>query len=144
MVPSYSPPCPPLSALSRSLALLAALVLLAAALPVAVALAQQAAETTAAQVPPLDQLPLAFVPNHGQIDPAVAMQVRGPQGTVSFLPHEVVFAVPQANETYVFSSLAATPRPPSAAWICCPAQSMTCVATIPTSGAPTSRRMAAS
>jgi hypothetical protein len=99
MIASYSHPRPWVTVFHRSLALLAALALLVAALPVAVPLEQQAAETTSPQLPSWGALPLSFVPNHGQINPAVAVQMRGPQGTVSFLPHEVVFAVPQVNET---------------------------------------------
>jgi hypothetical protein len=92
----YVAPHPLPRASNRLVALLTALALLVAALPVAVPLAQQVATSIAAQTPAFGALPLAFVPNHGQADPAVAMQVRGPQGTVSFTPHEVVFALPHA------------------------------------------------
>jgi hypothetical protein len=69
-----------------------------ATLPVAVPVAHHAATNTAAlSSPPVDALPLAFVPNVGQTDPAVRMETRSPEGTVSFLAHAVVFTLPHAT-----------------------------------------------
>ena len=40
------------------------------------------------------QLPLSFVPNAGQTNPAVRFQVRGMGGTLFFTPREVVLSLP--------------------------------------------------
>ncbi len=110
MVSVYSPFGPPVSALSRSLTLLAALVLLVATLPVALSLPRPAVERGAG-IAPFAVLPLAFVPNVGQTDAAVLMETRSAAGTVSFLADEVAFTFPNVSEPVriVFDGVNTTP-----------------------------------
>ena len=46
----------------------------------------------------LSQLPLAFVPNAGQTDPAVRFQAHDMGGTLFFTPEEVVLRLPSAGD----------------------------------------------
>ena len=61
----------------------------------------------------LDQLPLAFVPNRGQSDPAVRFELRSLDSSVAFAPQEVVLQLPQ--ETTRLRFLGANPAPDVAA-----------------------------
>ena len=52
----------------------------------------------AAAVQEFGRLPLSFVPNAGQTDPAVRFQVRGLGGTLFFTPGEVVLSLPASAQ----------------------------------------------
>jgi hypothetical protein len=56
--------------------------------------AQAQHNVEAATAPAFGKLPLSFVPNAGQTDPAVRFQVHSPVGTLSFTSDEVVLSLP--------------------------------------------------
>ncbi len=52
-----------------------------------------------ATTPDFGKLPLSFVPNAGQTDPAVRFQAQGMGGTLFFTPGEVVLSLPAPAQT---------------------------------------------
>ncbi len=97
-------PYPSSGSVPRSLMALLVLFALLALLPFQLTRVQPLVPTApppaAAPVaaPDFGKLPLSFVPNAGQTDPAVRFQVRGMGGTIFFTESEVVLALPQGSE----------------------------------------------
>jgi hypothetical protein len=73
----------------------------------ATAPAQHGVDTALA--PDFGKLPLSFVPNAGQADPAVRFQVRGLGGTLFFTPGEVVLSLPTPAQSPGTSGRPAAP-----------------------------------
>ncbi len=83
----------------RSLSLALALVLGLVALVVARPLIAPAATPEPAINLDFGKLPLSFIPNAGQTDPAVRFQVHDTGGTIFFTPDQVVLTLPTAEQT---------------------------------------------
>jgi hypothetical protein len=64
------------------------------------------------------RLPLPFVPNVGQSDPAVSFQAHSSGGTLFFTPEEVVLSIgiPWPEEIVPLPTAIPTPSYPKASW----------------------------
>ena len=60
--------------------------------------------------PDFGKLPLSFVPNAGQTDPAVRFQAQGMGGTLFFTPGEIVLLLPSPAQARTPQSGAPDPR----------------------------------